>query len=302
MRKGTEEFLNRILTLTLISISFYFFYTAFIVDPCDNIITYRIGNIDSRFGLTNTDALKYAQDSAELWNKGLNKQVLKYDPEGEVEITFVYDERQRKTIKNNILKEQAQKQSKTLGFKNEEILVKKENFEQLEQDYNQRITNFNTTLGNYNQKVNTINQRGGATEAEARVLDTERRNLENLRDSLEQRSAELKNYLSALNSSVQNYNSNIREVNSVIKEINENSLGEFEQGNYTRKNSEKKITLYEYENVTTLKRLIAHEFGHALGLDHTDNPNSIMYYINEGDKLNLAPEDIQEYNKICDKK
>ena len=119
-----------------------------------------------------------------------------------------------------------------------------------------------------------------------------------MQKGLEAKQTQLNNYLKSINSSVSEYNIGVKQFNSVVQEINKNSLGEFEEGYF----SQDKIVLYEYENTTALKRLIAHELGHALGLDHTENQESIMYYINQGKNFALTKEDIEEYNRICKQK
>lgn len=59
------------------------------------------------------------------------------------------------------------------------------------------------------------------------------------------------------------------------------------------------INIYEFGSVTELRRVLAHEFGHALSMPHTDNKESIMYYMNEGKKLELSNEDIKALDIIC---
>ncbi|MGO9139739.1 MAG: matrixin family metalloprotease, partial [Syntrophales bacterium] len=44
---------------------------------------------------------------------------------------------------------------------------------------------------------------------------------------------------------------------------------------------------------------LAHEFGHALGLKHNDNPQAIMYRLMQSDSLNLAPDDIAALKERC---
>ena len=97
--------MNKILKLILLLVIGYIIYLNLPVSNCEKVLTFKVENIDRQFGLSKENAVNYTKAAAEIWNKGLQKQVLKYDENGEIKISFVYDERQRKTIQNNILKE-----------------------------------------------------------------------------------------------------------------------------------------------------------------------------------------------------
>ena len=59
------------------------------------------------------------------------------------------------------------------------------------------------------------------------------------------------------------------------------------------------ITIYEFSNTTKLVRVLAHEFGHALDLDHVEDEKAIMYEINKGTALKATDADVAELNSVC---
>jgi predicted Zn-dependent protease len=76
--------------------------------------------------------------------------------------------------------------------------------------------------------------------------------------------------------------------------------GEFDAGQYEKNiYGEKNITIFHIKDRDKLVRALAHELGHAQGLKHSKNPDSIMYYLNRSDSMKLLPEDILAMQARC---
>ena len=79
-----------------------------------------------------------------------------------------------------------------------------------------------------------------------------------------------------------------------------NTLGrEFCEGFYEYKNGKRSITIYQYDNEYRLVRVLAHEFGHALGLNHSKSAGAVMYPLIQSDSLELTVDDIAALKGHC---
>ncbi len=238
--------------------------------PCTEPIPYAVGLVDKRFNLSQVALTESMQKAAEIWNKAAGRELLVYDSEAELKVHLVYDERE---------------QNAQLGAR---ILAEQERQEAARARLDTLQAQFEREQEAYNTKVAAINARGGAKPHEAAALTEERSALEALAGSV--------------NAQVRIFNQSVQLLNEAIAAYNKTAGRAFEAGQYVRDAAGERINIFMFTNTDQLTRVLAHEFGHALGLGHNEDPMAIMYAQNESGNLAPTEADLAALTALCNLK
>ncbi|KND48827.1 MAG: extracellular metalloprotease M10 family [Parcubacteria bacterium C7867-005] len=268
-------------------------------EPCTEPISYQIGKFDPKFGISEETFLKVIEEASLVWEKSINKDLFVYDSEGEIVVNLIYDERQATSDKNQELESHVEESKQTAEEVKAKFLALEDEYQEADEEYKQMLESFQKDHDQYNAEVEYYNQRGGAPKNEYDRLVREKARLAVMNKEMESKRLEVNALAEEVNSFVAEYNDIIRNVNSKINTINESAGKEFSEGEYVRDRDGRRINIYEFDSLAKLRRVLAHEFGHALDLEHNPNPDSIMYYLNNS--LNMAPttEEKGDLAKVC---
>jgi hypothetical protein len=288
-----------LLLITLIVLVIIYYRTP---RPCQEPLTYSIGTVDARFGVSRQEFTDAAGKAAAIWGKPYGRALFREETNGRIEVNLVYDYRQEAADK---LKKLHYAIGTTKGTYDE----MKVRFENLKAEYESKNSAlaidshvYNRRLGAHNAEIEAGRQRGPVTEAVYRRLTAETGELNSMRENLQARREEITKIADILNSMTVVINDIAANYNvDVVKSHDaSNRLGsEFCGGDYVSKDGKQTITIYQFDDDNKLVRVLAHEFGHALGLKHNDNPKAIMYRIMQSDSLSLASDDIAALKERC---
>jgi hypothetical protein len=243
--------------------------------PCSQVRTYRLGEIDSRFGLSEAEVRDLLGQAAAVWNRALGRELIVYHENGEISVSMQYDLRQK-------LGEEARRL--------EEILTsKRSQLENREDKFTARIEAYEKRASAYREEVVIINSRGGATPEEFQRLSAEQA-------YLEQEAAAINQALAYFNQSTREYNAGVGEYGTKINSFNREIGMRPEEGIFDPNNNT--ITLYLFTSQAELLHTMAHEFGHVLSIDHVSDPEAVMYtYSNEN--IQLSEKDLEQLDSAC---
>ena len=271
--------------------------------PCQEPIAYTIGAFDRKFGISQKYFLDALREAEAIWEKPIGKELFAYAPEtGELAVNLIYDYRQEVTDTLSDLGDTVEEDEAAYQVLRAKYIGLKTEYNSAKDVYNARIETFDEKSIAYQKQVEFWNK-GKRTSREQ--FDR----LEQDRTALEAEAAELENEKARLNEMVREINALVETLNRLAKSLNLNvekfntigtSRGEtFTGGLYHSAEGAQGIDIYEFSSRGKLVRILTHELGHALGLEHVDDKDAVMYRLNESDAGVLSKADLTALRALC---
>ncbi len=266
---------------------------------CRVPIFYDIGTIDPRFNIKN-DAVKSALADAEsVWEDATGKNLFTYKKGAALKIDFVYDERQRSSNEQRILVATLDEKAGMSASIKKQYDTLSATYANLKTSYESNLAAYDAKLATHNALVESWNKKGGAPKAvftqlqkTSIALNAESADLNSLAKNLNTVAAKINEVGNAGNKAVADYNKDVAAFN-----VKYSKSSEFTEGDYQRD----VIHVYQYDNVNELRRVLAHELGHALSLGHVDDIHAIMHAVlatTTGTPV-ATEADLAEYRLVC---
>lgn len=239
-------------------------------------VGYSIGAFDDRFGISREEFLRVAGEAKELWEKAAGRPLFRREEGGPLALNLVYDDRQRRTVEAGRMKSKIDERGESYDALVWQHERRSERLAESQRRYDAAADALRKRFDEHNARVSEWNDRGGAPPEEfARLQRTE--------EELRRDDASLERLRGEVNGDVEAVNALAAEINRLADEHNLDvtlyngkfvETRAFEQGVY----SGREITIYQFRRIDDLRIALAHEFGHALGFGHVDDPAAVMHY------------------------
>jgi predicted Zn-dependent protease len=274
--------------------------------PCKEPISYKLGSFDTKFKISQKDFLSAVKQAEDAWENAVGIDLFSYNQSDTstdvLKMNLIYDYREQATEKLAVLGIAVKNTKASYDVLKAKHAEMKDVYESKKEELSTLVEIFEEKKSYYNQQVEYWNAKGGAPQKEYNRI-------EGLRNELELMSKELLKMQSEINELVDNINYVVVALNNIAKNINlavkdyntiSTSRGEtFEQGLYKSDGINRQIDIYEFSTKTKLLRVLIHEFGHAVGLDHIEDPKAIMYKLNESSDTKVTASDISALKALC---
>ena len=266
---------------------------------CPVPITYRLGELDERFNLSAEDAKSIIEEATNVWERPLERELFVYDENSSFPINFIFDERQQMAVTEEEWRMRLDEKEKSSQKLIEEVKSMSGEYENLQKLYAKDRERYETRLSAYNKEVERYNQQGGAPEDVFKELQAEKKELAEMFRQLDGAGKDLNSLADTLNGLGEEGNIAVDEYNKEVIEYNE-IFGEtnlFTQGDFRRD----RINVYKFSSAEELTRVLAHEFGHALGIGHVEGESSVMYYLTkeQSGRPSLSGQDVTDFREHC---
>lgn len=269
---------------------------------CVSVIEYSVGELDYRFGIDREQVIEHLKQAERIWEEEADKDLFEYSEAGKLKVNLIYDYRQRAT--DNL--------TETGGT----IDATRKNYDKVKSEYNAllvtynndkeklnaQISRYNEEKNEYDEQVEHWNNNGGAPADTYEELEHERKSLNQKADDIVTDQNRLQITADKLNTLTDRINTIGDIINEYVAIYNDTvtSTGEeFSEGEYIRDGKGERINVYQFDDEGMLERLLSHEFGHALGIDHVDDEDALMYRLNKNTSNKLTTADLKAFTEVC---
>jgi hypothetical protein len=280
---------------------------------CTLPVRWRVADVDPRFGVTPGEVGRAVLDATGLWEEGAGRRLFAPDPRGGIPVRLVYDQRQARTDERLRAEGLVRRADQDLAAQGGELSRAWEAHHDALTRHRAARDALAEDVSKHNQAVRQWNDAGGLPEASAAGWVASERRLREAQGALVQAARDLEENEAALRAAERRLAERVAERNDEMERLERAFPAvSVEAGAYLDARDEtisnavyREIRVFRFRDPDDLVRVLAHEFGHALGIAHVVEEGAVM----RGEQgsgetpvaavLQLHPADIRALDERC---
>jgi hypothetical protein len=259
---------------------------------CQAPVAWRIGELDPAFALTPEQAEQTAHNAATQWNQAAGFELFRYDSIDGFPINFAYDERQQQLLQHALLQRNLERYDSNIDQRVNSLQLQYARLIRLQKQFDQLNQQFAADLAAFEQ---TAQQASASNRA---ALLQQQNQLSRRQQQLQQQADELNAEQQRLQREQSYIDATVADRNALLPQQAE-AAAPTEVGLMTITGRQRVMTIFAYKTLADLQLTMAHEFGHALGVGHTDSVTSVMHHALSSRQNQLTADDIQALQHQC---
>lgn len=273
-----------------------------LIRPCEKPIGYSIGGLDPRFDISKETLLQDLKRAEQIWEDAASKNLFEEKAGGNLAVNLIYDYRQAATDKLQGIGIVISDNKETYGILKAKYDSFSASYRSQKGLFEAKAADLERRRAKFEQEVEYWNGQGGAPRKEYEKLEKEKAAINEMiaelngeQERLNDLADTINSLATVINGLIDTLNLNVDKYNSTTEESGE----EFNEGEYISDRSGERIDIYQFADEKKLVRVLAHELGHALGLEHVDDPRAIMYKLNQSANKEPTAADAAELKRVC---